>query len=162
MASTVLNIVSGSPGYTRKLGKRIGELAEAGDVVLLVGELGAGKTCLTQGIARGLGIDEKVVSPTFVLLREYRGRLPLYHIDFYRLDTMEEIASLGLEDYIYGDGVCVVEWAEKGLEIFPDEHLRIDIKYLAPAKRELSLLSVGPGYERLLTGLQDSRKVIRR
>ncbi|OGN90046.1 MAG: tRNA (adenosine(37)-N6)-threonylcarbamoyltransferase complex ATPase subunit type 1 TsaE, partial [Chloroflexi bacterium RBG_13_46_9] len=89
---------------------------------LLVGQLGAGKTCLTQGIAWGLGIEEYTLSPSFVIMRELHGSLPLYHMDFYRLDNINEIADLGLDDYLYGRGVCVIEWAEKGMDILPDDH----------------------------------------
>ena len=91
----------------------MGELVQSGDIFLLTGDLGTGKTCLTQGIARGLGIEEYAFSPSFVIIREYHGRLPLYHIDFYRLDNIDEIADLGLEEYFYSKGVCVIEWAEK-------------------------------------------------
>jgi len=149
-----LNVFTRRADSTRRLGIRLGALAEVGDIILLTGELGAGKTCLTQGIARGLGIEGHVVSPTFVLLREYQGRLPLYHIDFYRLDSMEEVASMGLEDYLYGDGVCVVEWAEKGLDVLPDEHLLINIERIAPTERELILMPRGPRYEEILARLK--------
>ncbi|TET42493.1 MAG: tRNA (adenosine(37)-N6)-threonylcarbamoyltransferase complex ATPase subunit type 1 TsaE, partial [Dehalococcoidia bacterium] len=110
-----LKLNSHSPEQTQLLGSYLGEIAQKADIFLLMGELGTGKTCLVQGIARGLDVKEYAFSPSFVILREYHGRLPLYHIDFYRLDHIEEIADLGLEEYFYGDGVCVVEWAEKGL-----------------------------------------------
>lgn len=152
-----LNIISTSAARTRKIGIRLGELTEAGDVILLVGELGVGKTCLTQGIARGMGIDEYIVSPTFVLLREYQGVVPLYHIDFYRLEGIEEVASLGLEDYLYGDGVCVIEWAEKGVEVLPGEHLLIEMKHLELIKRELRLLPKGSRYKEMLSQLSKDR-----
>ena len=105
-------VLSSSARQTRNIGTELGKLAGAGDIILLVGPLGAGKTCLTQGIARGLGIHEYTASPSFVLVREYQGKLPLYHIDLYRLDKIEEVAQLGLDDYLYGKGVCVVEWAD--------------------------------------------------
>jgi tRNA threonylcarbamoyladenosine biosynthesis protein TsaE len=126
-----LEIISHSPEQTQKFGVRIGEIALPGNIFLLVGDLGTGKTCLTQGIARGLNIEEYAVSPSFVVIRELHGRLPLYHIDFYRLDHLEEIAQLGLDDYLYGNGVCVVEWAEKGVNLLPVEHLLIEISYLS-------------------------------
>ena len=100
-----VEIISHSPEQTQRIGFRIGELALPGDIFLLVGDLGAGKTCLTQGIAWGLNIKEYAASPSFVVIRELHGRLPLYHIDFYRLDHLEEIAELGLDDYLYGKGV---------------------------------------------------------
>ena len=124
---SLLELISHSPEQTQKLGRRIGELALPGDVFLLVGDLGTGKTCLTQGIAWGLGIKEYALSPTFVIMRELYGRLPLYHIDLYRLDRIEESLDLGLDDYLYGRGICVVEWAGKALSILPTEHLLIKI-----------------------------------
>ncbi len=157
-----LNIVSNSAERTRMVGVKLGGLAAAGDVILLIGALGAGKTCLTQGIARGLGVDDYVVSPSFVLLREYQGRLPLYHVDFYRLEGIEEMAHLGLDDYLYGDGLCVVEWADKGLDMLPSEHLLIEMHYLAPSKRDLSFLPRGSRYEEMVSQLKSARQVARK
>ena len=148
-----LEIISRSPEDTQSLGVRIGELSLPGDVCLLTGELGAGKTCLTQGIANGLDITEYAASPYFVLVRELYGRLPLYHIDLYRLDHLEEIADLGLDDYLYGNGICVVEWAAKGLSLLPEEHLLVEISYLSDTDRRLQLKSSGPRYQEILTGL---------
>jgi tRNA threonylcarbamoyladenosine biosynthesis protein TsaE len=139
-------LVSQSPEQTQKLGVRIGELALPGDVFLLVGELGAGKTCLTQGIAWGLGIKEYAMSPSFVIVRELYGRLPLYHIDLYRLDRIEESMELGLDDYLYGRGVCVVEWAEKALSILPKKHLLIKISYLSDTGRSFQIEPSGERY----------------
>lgn len=149
-----LQIISHSPQETQDLGKRLGELAQAGDIYLLSGQLGVGKTCLTQGIAWGLGSQEYALSPTFVLVRELKGRLPLYHIDLYRLDRIEEISDLGLDDYLYGDGVCVIEWAEKGFSILPAEHLLIEISYLSDNERSLKLTAHGKHYEKLLDRLK--------
>jgi len=161
MSMTVasLEITSASLERTRKLGTRLGELAEPGDVILLVGQLGVGKTCLTQGVAWGLGIDDYTASPSFVLVREYQGRLPLYHIDFYRLDRLEEVADLGLDDYLYGGGLCVVEWADKGLGALPEEHLLIEMQHLAPTKRKLSFFARGVRYEEMLAQMKLSTKV---
>ena len=125
-----------SPEQTRLLGSYLGRLAQRGDVFLLVGGLGAGKTCLVQGIAYGLGIKEYAFSPSFVIVREYHGRLPLYHVDLYRLDHVEEIADLGLEEYLYGDGVCVVEWADKGLQLLAQENLLIELDYILDHEME--------------------------
>ena len=134
---------SNSPEQTQKLGVSIGKIALPGDIFLLVGNLGVGKTCLTQGIAWGLGIKEYAVSPSFVIVRELYGRLPLYHIDLYRLDHIEEIMDLGLNDYLYGGGVCVVEWAERGLSVLPTEHLLIQISYLSDTERNCQLKPSG-------------------
>ncbi len=107
-------LVSRSLAETHRLGALLGELLVSGDVILLQGALGAGKTAFTQGIARGLGVTSTVNSPTFTILKEYVGRLSLYHFDLYRIETPEEVSALGFEDYFGGDGVSVVEWAERG------------------------------------------------
>ncbi len=149
-----LKLISHSPEQTQRLGTHIGELALPGDIFLLIGELGTGKTCLTQGIAWGLNIKEYALSPSFVIIRELHGRLPLYHIDLYRLDHVEEIAELGLDDYLYGKGVCVVEWAEKGLSILPAEHLLIQISYLSDTERSFQLKSSSKRYLEILAQLK--------
>ncbi len=148
-----LQLFSHSPEQTQKLGMRIGELALPGDVFLLVGDLGTGKTCLTQGIAWGLGIKEYAMSPSFVIMRELYGRLPLYHIDLYRLDRIEESVDLGLDDYFYGRGVCVVEWAEKALSIMPTEHLLIKISRLSDTERSFQMKPDGQRYLEIVAQL---------
>ncbi len=150
-----LELISHSPEQTQKLGMRIGELALPGDVFLLVGKLGAGKTCLTQGIAWGLNIKEYALSPSFVIMRELYGRLPLYHIDLYRLDRIEESQDLGLDDYLYGRGVCVVEWAEKALSILPAEYLIIKIEYLSNTERSFQTKPIGQRYLEILAQLKN-------
>ena len=152
-----LELISHSPEQTREFGTSIGKLCQPGDVFLLEGTLGAGKTCLTQGIAWGLGIKEYAASPSFVVVRELHGRLPLYHVDLYRLDHIEEIAELGLDDYLYGKGVCVVEWAEKGLSVLPAEHMLIQLSYLSDDERKLQLK---PGGERYLGILAQLNKIL--
>ncbi len=131
-----LKLNSHSPEQTQLLGSYLGELAQRGDVLLLVGDLGTGKTCLAQGIARGMGIKEYAFSPSFVIIREYYGRFPLYHVDLYRLDHIEEIVALGLEEYFYGDGICLVEWAEKGLQVLPQSNLLITLKYVSASETQ--------------------------
>ena len=153
-----LELNSHSPEQTQLLGSYLGELVQKADVLLLVGELGTGKTCLVQGIARGLDVKEYAFSPSFVILREYHGRLPLYHIDFYRLDNVEEIADLGLEEYFYGDGVCVVEWADKGIAVLPEEHLLINLDYVSDTERSISLEPKGHHYTQLLKSLSPDLK----
>lgn len=149
-----LEIISHSPEQTRKFGTRLGEFAQPGDVFLLVGNLGAGKTCLTQGIAWGLNIEEYATSPSFVVIRELKGRLPLYHIDFYRLDNLEEIAELGLDDYLYGNGISVVEWAEKGLSLLTPEYLLIEMSYLSDTDRSLKLKPSGKRHQEIVAQLK--------
>ena len=150
-----LKLITKSPEQTQKLGERLGELAQPGDVFLLTGELGAGKTCLTQGIAWGLGIKEYALSPTFVIMRELHGRLPLYHIDLYRLDKIEESLDLGLDDYLYGKGICVVEWADKALSILPKKHLLIKIGYLSDTERSFQIEGSGERYLEMVKQLRD-------
>ncbi len=149
-----LKLISHSPEQTQRLGVRIGELALPGDILLLTGALGTGKTCLTQGIAWGLGIREYALSPSFVIVRELHGRLPLYHIDLYRLDQIEEIEELGLDDYLYGKGVCVVEWAEKGLSVLPAEHLLIQINFLSDSERSFQFKPKGKRYLKIVSQLK--------
>jgi tRNA threonylcarbamoyladenosine biosynthesis protein TsaE len=139
-----------NPEMTLKLGEILGRNAEPGDVFLLVGNLGSGKTCLTQGIARGLDIKAHVVSPTFVLVREYHGRLPLYHADLYRLENVNEIADLGLDEYLDAEGLCVIEWAEKGKPVLPGQNLVINISYQSENERQFVLHPSGKRYTELL------------
>ncbi len=157
-----LKLNSHSPEQTQLLGSYLGELAQKADIFLLIGELGTGKTCLVQGIARGLNVKEYAFSPSFVILREYHGRLPLYHIDFYRLDHIEEITDLGLEDYFYGDGVCVVEWAEKGLQVVPRDNLLITIHYIPASQtgRSICLKSQGERYYELIEQLKKRAGIV--
>ena len=118
-----------SPEETQALGEKIGKMLKRGDVIALIGELGTGKTCLTQGIARGVGIapNEIVSSPSYILINEYNGTVPIYHIDLYRLENNEEIAELGLSEYVEGDGICIIEWAERMADALPDSCIKIHI-----------------------------------
>ncbi|MFQ5860822.1 MAG: tRNA (adenosine(37)-N6)-threonylcarbamoyltransferase complex ATPase subunit type 1 TsaE [Dehalococcoidia bacterium] len=125
----MLTIVTHSPRETQEVGRSLGREAQGGDLFLLSGPLGGGKTCLTQGIAWGLGVQEYARSPTFVLINQYRGRLPLYHIDLFRIDDPTEALELGLEEYLSSEGVCVVEWADKAADLFPQEHLWVYLDY---------------------------------
>jgi tRNA threonylcarbamoyladenosine biosynthesis protein TsaE len=155
---TSLQLSSHNPEETQHLGASLGKLAQAGDMFLLCGDLGSGKTCLTQGLAWGLDVKEYAFSPSFVLVREYYGRLPLYHIDLYRLDRIEEIIALGLDEYFYGDGVCVVEWAEKGLSVLPKENLLIKLSHVSQTERSLSFEPHGQRYSQLLESLKSELK----
>lgn len=113
---------------TERLGEAMGRAAAAGTVIALIGDLGTGKTTLTKSIARGLGVTETVTSPTFNIIREYRsGRIPLFHFDVYRIADPEEMYELGYEEYFYGDGVCVVEWADLIEELLPEDAVVIRI-----------------------------------
>jgi tRNA threonylcarbamoyladenosine biosynthesis protein TsaE len=151
-----LKFVTHSAEQTQKVGISIGKLAEPGDIFLLIGDLGAGKTCLTQGIAYGLDIQEYTLSPSFVIMRELHGRLPLYHMDFYRLENIAEISDLGLDDYLFGEGVCVIEWANKGLTVLPEDHLLIGIDYLADNERSFVIEPRGERYIRMVQQLREA------
>ena len=130
--------ITNSPEETRTIGRIVGEYAVAGDVVLLTGELGTGKTCLTQGILHGLGSDNLARSPTFVLISEHHGRMPLYHMDLYRVGSVEQTEELGIDEYLEGDGLTVVEWADNVPGIFPDDSLHIHIELVSERERRLS------------------------
>ena len=123
-------IVNKSESDTRKLGLMLAENAEAGDVIALIGDLGTGKTALTRYIAEGLGIKDTISSPTFTIVKEYKsGRLPLYHFDVYRLGDGEELLDIGAEEYLYGDGLCVIEWADIVADVLPEDAIAINIEY---------------------------------
>ena len=178
-AINTLDIISHSSAQTQRLGMRLGELVRGGELLLLEGSLGTGKTTFTQGLARGIGITEVISSPTFTLLKEYPGQPgptaqseqaqvtlqhqqqerhragpALYHFDLYRLDDPEEILDLGFEDYFFGNGVCVVEWADKAELLWPDEHLRLRMKIMSETKRGLLFTATGLRYCELLQQFQ--------
>lgn len=123
----MLIIKSSNEEKTRKIGKLIGEKVKAGMVIALNGELGAGKTVFAQGVAEGLSVSETVSSPTYVIMNIYHGRLDLYHFDFYRLEEEEELLDLGLDEYFYGEGLSLVEWAEKFVSALPEKRLELSI-----------------------------------
>jgi len=135
-------LISKSPAETVRIGRILGEGLKAGDVVALTGELGSGKTCLTQGIACGLGVPENyaVTSPTFTLINEYPGReAALYHVDLYRLQGAADLADTGYEEYLSGGGVMVIEWAEKVLEAVPVDALFVVMTYLEENVRKIEI-----------------------
>jgi len=153
-------IVTRAPAETVRVGELLGQLLGPGDVVCLIGDLGAGKTNLAQGLARGLGITDQVTSPTFTLINEYHGRLRLFHMDLYRLEGAEDLADLGYEEYIDGDGVTVVEWADRAMEALPLE--RLDIKlYAAADEAEQRRLVFEPAGERFLRLTEELVRVVR-
>lgn len=122
-------IETNSAEETFALGRQIGQQAKAGEVYTMVGDLGVGKTVLTQGVAAGLGIEEQVNSPTFTIMQVYdEGRLPFYHFDVYRIGDVEEMEEIGYEDYFYGEGVCMIEWANLIEEILPPRYKQITIE----------------------------------
>ena len=136
---------------TTSLGSFIAGALQPGDVVGLVGNLGAGKTRLVKAIAGGLGADSNdVTSPTFVLIQEYAGRLRLYHFDTYRLADSDEFLSLGADELLYGDGVCMVEWSDRVADVLPDDLLRIEIEHVGETKRLFDFSASGRRSNELL------------
>jgi len=131
-----------SPGETIALGNKIGEQLGAGDVVALVGDLGAGKTTFMQGLAQGLDVKGYVKSPSFTIVNKYKGRLTVYHLDLYRLGDVNEIHELGIEEYLYGDGVCIIEWAEKAYSLLPEKHIMIKFFYTGDKTRKIEVWRV--------------------
>ncbi len=146
-----IEIISPSPEQTQQLGERLGRLAQAGDLFCLEGDLGSGKTCFAQGLGRGLGIKDTIHSPTFILANEHRGgRLALAHLDVYRVRHSDEALGIGLEDYLNGEGVCVIEWAEKIRDALPPERLWISFHHISDTGRRLLFHANGERYEQLL------------
>jgi len=136
-----------------KLGEKLGHLLEKKDVICLNGDLGAGKTTFTQAIGKGLGVREYITSPTFTIINEYEGRIPLYHFDIYRLYDEEELDLLGAQDYFYSEGVCVIEWADNAKNILPEKRLDIWIRIIDESRREFKFIPHGDRYVRLVEEL---------
>lgn len=124
---------------TKTIGKKIGEKLLPGSVVALFGELGSGKTCLVQGICQGLKISDFVTSPSFIIINEYRGKYPTYHFDLYRLQKEEELVNIGYEEYFFGNGVCLIEWAEKAKNLLPEKRIEIELKIVSENEREIKI-----------------------
>jgi tRNA threonylcarbamoyladenosine biosynthesis protein TsaE len=172
----IVDVVSKSSAQTQRLGQHLGTLLQAGDLILLDGQLGAGKTTFTQGLAKGMHVKDVVNSPTFTLLKEYMGSpdttsskqpgyphttsLALYHFDLYRLDDPEEIIDLGFEDYFYGSGVCVVEWAGNAEGIWPTERLDVRLALKDTKQRHLQFIATGTHYSELLRQFQKNTYAI--
>ena len=144
-------ITTNGPDETKKLGEKLGGLLKAGDIICLHGELGAGKTCFTQGIAKGMNVAKAfITSPTFVLVNEYKGALPLYHIDLYRLNNIAEIEDIGLSEYLKGEAVTVIEWAEKAEGLLPEESLSVYLENSGGDKRSFTFKATGKRYEEII------------
>ncbi|MCL4541723.1 MAG: tRNA (adenosine(37)-N6)-threonylcarbamoyltransferase complex ATPase subunit type 1 TsaE [Chloroflexi bacterium] len=150
-------IVSRSADDTRRVGIRLATVLSPGSVLLLSGELGAGKTTFTQGVAAGLGIREAVTSPTFVLAHEFAGRIPLYHLDFYRLKDGRDLQELGFDDYLWGDGICVAEWPER-VDSLPDDALAIHFEVVSDHERSITVGALGPRHEAMLASFAERNK----
>ena len=152
-------VVTHSEQETRRWGTRLARLLHGGEIIGLVGELGAGKTCLVRGVAEGLEVSKNawIRSPSFNLINEYEGRLPIYHIDLYRIGGREETEGLNLREYLYGDGVSLVEWFEHLPAEEADEHLELRMTHAGGNRRRLNFIAHGERYERIIERLEVKR-----
>lgn len=151
-----IQVVTYDAEQTRHLGEVIASVLQPGDIIWLRGELGAGKTTLAQGIARGLDVKEPVLSPTFTLIREHRGRFPFFHADAYRLEDAGQAADLGLQEYFERGGVFAIEWAEHIAEALPDERLEILLEGEADERRQVTITAHGERYTKRLQVLEEA------
>ena len=151
----MFSIITSSPEQTRRIGEILGSLLGPGDLLCLYGDLGAGKTNFAFGIAMGLEVREQyITSPTFTFVNEYEGRVPLYHIDLYRLKDPSELEGIGFEEYIASDGVTVIEWAERAEDELPEERLSVYLSHVDEHSREIGFLAEGELYEKRLEKLK--------
>ena len=136
-----MKLISNSIEETIGIGSKLAGKLKPGDVVALIGDLGAGKTVLTKGIAKGLGVKDTryVNSPTFVIIKEYKGKIPLYHFDLYRLDKPGMYDEENFEEYFYGDGVTVIEWADKIVKLLPKKHIEVKLSVAGESKRKIEV-----------------------
>jgi tRNA threonylcarbamoyladenosine biosynthesis protein TsaE len=153
------SIFSTSPRQTRNWGARLAKCLQGGEIIGLVGELGSGKTCFVRGLAEVLEVSPQawIRSPTFTLINEYDGRLPIYHIDLYRIGTREELAGLNLRDYLFSDGVSLIEWFDHLPPEEVDEFLKVTFVHAGGNKREVNFTAHGRRYERILDRLKGKR-----
>jgi tRNA threonylcarbamoyladenosine biosynthesis protein TsaE len=152
-----LQITTNSSGETEQLGAAIGSLLQPGSFLALRGDLGGGKTCFTRGVVSSLAPQSNglVASPTYAIMNCYPGSTPVYHFDFYRLTSEDDIAELGFEEYFYGDGVCVVEWSERLTEMLPPDVLTILFEYAGDDRRVITVTASGPKSDTILEYLAE-------
>jgi tRNA threonylcarbamoyladenosine biosynthesis protein TsaE len=151
----MLKVISKNAEQTNKLGERLGKLLQQGDIICLTGDLGAGKTAFAKGIGEGLEVAEHITSPTYTIINEYNGRIPLYHFDVYRLEGVEEMYELGYEEYFFGDGAVVVEWADIVKDIIPNERLWITmLRGKEEDTREIIIEATGDRYKTIVKELE--------
>ena len=155
-APNTLDFISHSEAQTRRLGARLAELLTPGDILSLVGDLGSGKTRWAQGVCQGLGVTEPVISPTFTLVNEYHGRLPIYHVDLYRISDLSELYTFGVEEYLYGQGITLIEWGDRAGPVLPRNYLAIELYYLEETKRRVVIRPHGERTLKLLTEFKEA------
>ena len=155
----MFSVITATPEQTWRIGELLGRALGPGDAVCLYGDLGSGKTNFSFGIALGLEVDANyITSPTFTFVNEYRGRTPLYHIDLYRIKDPEELENIGFEHYLGGDGVTVIEWADRAEESLPAQRLSVYLTHVDEKSREIGFLAEGERYKNLLEALQRQLK----
>ncbi len=157
LKKTELEVVSRSPNETREIGRLLGEQAQPGQVFLLLGDLGAGKTCLTQGILWGLGAEDFARSPTFVMVAEHAYRLHVYHVDLYRLDRPLEVSEIGLDEYLGSDGLCIVEWADRAPDLLSTGFLQIRLSTVSEERRRIRFVDPIGDYNGLIEAVGAAR-----
>lgn len=156
MAAVTAEFVSRDEAATARLGALLADRLQAGDVAALVGNLGAGKTRLVQAVAEALGVDRsEVTSPTFVLIQQYAGRLPIYHFDTYRLRDVDEFLDLGAEELLYSDGVCFVEWGERVESVLPTDHVRCEIEIVGQTERRFRFSGTEARSQQIINELRE-------
>jgi len=143
-------IYTNSAEETMAFGEKLGKKLKRGDVIALFGDLGAGKTTFTKGLALGLNLADDIHSPTFTLIHEHPGAIPLYHVDLYRLSGEEEVETIGIEEYIYGDGVTIIEWADRMKSMLPESRLDIEFRMKGDTEREMTLETQSPEIGRII------------
>ena len=150
------SILTRSPRQTMSWGSSLGRLLKRGEIIALIGELGAGKTCFVRGVAQGLEVGKKawIRSPSFTLINEYHGRLPVYHIDLYRVEGRAQLEGLNLREYLYSDGVSLIEWFDHLPADEFEEFLEVRIAYVDSARRKLTFTPYGERYEKIIEGLR--------
>lgn len=150
----MIKLITKSPEETASIGYKLGSLLKAGDILCMDGDLGAGKTTMTQSITKGLEVDDYVTSPTFTIVNEYMGRVPVYHFDVYRIGDVDEMYDIGFDEYIHSEGVCIIEWSKIIEEILPENRLEIKLNRRDEENvRELSFIAYGERYEQMIEEL---------
>ncbi|VAX35609.1 tRNA threonylcarbamoyladenosine biosynthesis protein TsaE [hydrothermal vent metagenome] len=144
-------IITKNPEETIAFGKKLAKNLSSGNIICLIGDLGAGKTTFVKGLAQGLKVNpNKVSSPTFVVMNIYEGKLPIYHFDLYRMEGNEDMAMIGYEEFLYGDGIAVIEWAEHLGNLMPKDYIRIELTHHKPQGRKIKLSVKGKRYEHFI------------
>lgn len=143
---------------TKKFGEFLGSILKKGDVICLNGDLGTGKTTMSKSIGLGMGINDYITSPTFTIINEYYGSLNLYHFDTYRLSSDADVEYLGFDEYFYGDGVCIIEWADRIKDALPEDYIEINLNRIDEEKRDVEIVAVGKRSQEILKELEDNEK----